>query len=297
MKDDIINLKCPSCGSPMEAPNQQGISECLSCHTKIIVPQSETSKENKNLSRYQELCEVAKEAKNGSDLLKYANEILEIDPKNIDGWMDKAIATSWKATPTNDCFDEAYDYLKRAREIDPSNKSITETENSIQESQFAWYIRLAHKANIKAAEMLRTRDIYAGRKYGQDWTIKAMEYYVKALRIKPDDPSTLQSTRLTGESGSMIGITWGSEVQAILIGINQSRAQQVAAEQKVGAQQATADQLKGLYEILKQCQAELTKLKQKKGFFANWDIEDIQKEIRKVSAEIERLEKIARGNA
>src|SRR5258708_32248114 len=85
MKDETINLKCPSCGSPMDVPDQQGVSECPACHTKVIISPSDTFKEQKNLARLKELCNIAINAPNYSDLLKYANEILGINPENVDG--------------------------------------------------------------------------------------------------------------------------------------------------------------------------------------------------------------------
>ena len=124
MQDNIINLKCPSCGSPMGTPDSQGVSECPACHTKVIIPQSDTSKEKKNLARLKELCGIAINAPNYSDLLNIANEILEIDPDNVDGWIDKAMALSFLRPQTTiiprrhwDTFSEQEHYLPTIRAL------------------------------------------------------------------------------------------------------------------------------------------------------------------------------------
>ena len=56
-------LKCPSCGSPMGEPDFNGLVQCSYCGTKIVLPPTETAKEQKNLARYKELCQVERQGK------------------------------------------------------------------------------------------------------------------------------------------------------------------------------------------------------------------------------------------
>lgn len=283
MTNEMINLKCPSCGSPMGTPDAQGMALCGYCGTKVVVPITEDLKEKRNFLRYQELCKVAREAKSWKDLLKYSDEILEIDPKNVDGWVDKALATGCLSNLANDRFDEATGYLKQAIQLSPNYARITEAKDYLQGVQFNWYTKLALEQNTNALNFMRAG--LAGRSYAQDHSIKAMGYFVKALKVKPSDISTLNNIKIVSENGRKVGVTWYENVQTILAGLEQAKAKQAAAEQ-----------LRQLHEKLKKHQAELAKLKQKKGFLASLDIENVQKEIKKDLAEIGRLEKIVQGS-
>ena len=155
MTDNLPNsftLRCPSCGSTMGLPDAQGVAQCGSCGTKVVLQATEAAKENRNLSRYQELCKVANQAKNWEDLLKYANEILEIDPKNADVHTDMGSMYRKKRD-----YDRAVAEFKKAAEVDPRHVN----------SRYNLGIVLLHdKQDIKGA-------------------IKAWEDY---LRVEPTGP-------------------------------------------------------------------------------------------------------------
>jgi phage terminase small subunit len=294
MTDNLPNmftLRCPSCGSTMGLPDAQGVAQCGSCGTKVVLPATEVARENKNLRRYQELCTVAKQAQNWGDLLKYADEILEIDPKNVDGWIDKARATSWLTTTANDRYGEAMNYLAEAGKLASNDERVLAAYHELRDFQFNWYTYLAHKTNENVQESLTMDDPFAAKRYAGEWTIKEVTYLVSALRLKPDDLPTLQTIERIGNWASrFLGIKWGSDVQEILSKVQQFRSQQEAAERQLQAQQGAAQRLLQLRSKLKQRQAELDKLNQKKGLFSKWDIEDVQNEIRKYTAEIKQLE-------
>jgi hypothetical protein len=62
------------------------------------------------------------------------------------------------------------------------------------------------------------------------------------------------------------------------------------------AQSAAAGRLAMLRAKWNRLQAELAILhKKRKGFFVNWEIEDIQDEMKKIALEISELEKTTRG--
>ena len=281
----------------MGLPDAQGVAQCGSCGTKVVLPSTEAAKENRNLSRYQELCIVANQAKNWADLLKYANEILEIDPRNVDGWIDKARATSWLTTSTNDRFDEVMNYLAEAGKFAPNDERVQAAYHELRDSQFNGYTYLAKKANDNPREALTMDDPFAAKRYAGEWAIKEVGHLVSALRLKPGDLPTLQNIERTSNWASrFFGIRWGSDIQEILSQAQQARGQQEAAERQMRAQQGTAQRLLELRAKLKQRQAELVKLSQKKGLFAKWNIEDVQDEIRNFTTEIKQLEAAAGRN-
>jgi len=280
--DDLRNqttLKCPSCGSPMGAPDLQGMVECSYCGTKIILPPTDVAKENRNLIRFKELCQVARVAKNWKDLLKYASEILEIDPNNLDAWLDKALASGSVSYYQIPRLEEAMGYLRKASELSPNDTRINEIRKIAQDVQFNSFTWHAIEMNKHALEMMRLGS--AGHQHAVDWTMEAMNYFVLAHKIKPDDLTTLQNIKIVNGNGKLVGIQWYQEVQDILKKVEQ-------AQNKM----ATINKLNVLREKLNHLQVELTKLEGKKGLFVKMDIKDVQDEIKKLSLEIKRLESI-----
>src|SRR5271157_2919356 len=118
----MIKLTCPSCGGMLELPDNLDVAHCMYCGTKIILEQSDMPKEKQALGRYKELCRIALESKNYNDAIKYCNNILEIDPRDVDAWIDKATTTFWLSTGEISRYDEAMGYLKRAAQLAPANK-------------------------------------------------------------------------------------------------------------------------------------------------------------------------------
>jgi DNA-directed RNA polymerase subunit RPC12/RpoP len=278
MTNTAFSLKCPSCGSALDSPDSQGVSQCSYCGTKIVVPKTTKTTKDENLVHYHELCDVAKQAKNFKDLLKYSNKILEIDSRDTKGWVNKAIATAWLTTEENDRFDEADGYLQQASRISPNETLIKETKMELKHFQHEWYLHLAIENNIQAAKRLMSGLGQSGTEY----TIKAMNNYLKALRIEPNDIETLERLKLTESAGRDIGIQWSDEASFRLRTLELLKTKQAAI--------ARLAQLEGKLQSL---ESELGKLNSKKGFFARLDREDVQNEIKKLMAEIEQLKESA----
>lgn len=287
MTDGLHNaaiLKCPSCGSPMGTPDLHGLVQCSYCGTKIVLPPTDASKEHRNLARYKELCQAEKQAKNWNNLLKYVNEILEIDPKDLDAWIDKALATGSLSNYLVPRLDEAIGYLQKASELSPNDVRIGETKNTVRDVQFNSYAWHALELNQQAMEMKKLGSV--GREYAVKHMIESMGYFVLAYKVKPDDPINLQNIKNVSENGKSLGIQWFQEVQDILVKAEQSRAQQAAL-----------NQLSMLRDKLNKREEELAKLNQKKkGFFVNMEIEDVQNEIKKILLEVSKLEKTTQRN-
>jgi DNA-directed RNA polymerase subunit RPC12/RpoP len=91
----MISLKCPSCGGHLDLPENLALAHCMYCGTRILLQESELPKERQNLDRFKELSKVALQAENFEEAVLYCNKILEIDPKDVDAWVDKAVSTFW----------------------------------------------------------------------------------------------------------------------------------------------------------------------------------------------------------
>jgi tetratricopeptide (TPR) repeat protein len=267
----------------MGVPDLQGVVQCGYCGTKIVLPPTDATKEQRNLGRYKELCQAERQAKNWGNLLKYASEILEIDPRNVDAWIDKALAAGSLSNYMIPRLEEAKGYLQKARELSPDDMRIPETERAVEDVQFDWYVHRALELNQQAQDMKRLGS--TGREYAVRDTIESMGYFVLAYKVKPDDPTNLQNIKIISENSRSLGIEWYDEVRAILLKIEQLKMRQAAV-----------NQIETLRKKLKQRELELEKLRQKKkGFFVNMEIEDVQNEMKKISQEIGKLEKTVRG--
>jgi len=298
MTDDLQNaaiLKCPSCGSLMGVPDLHGIVQCGYCGTKIVLPPTDATKENKNLVRYKELCQVERQAKNWKDLLKYASEILEIDPDNLDAWIDKALATGSLSSGYSHRLDEARGYLQKAAELSPDDARIDEIKTIIEDVQFKGYINLALERNKAAVDMFNFRIVNS---VSIGFLGEAMANFIAALKVKPNDPYTLQSIKTVNETAKSKGIQWtDAEVRELVLKVENTLREQAAAAQRAKAQEDAPRRVLALKQKLQQREAELAKLNQKKrGFFVNMEIEDVQNEIKKILLEISKLESTTKRN-
>lgn len=286
MTDEFRNttiLKCPSCGSPMGTPDLQGVVQCSYCGTKIVLPPTDVTKERKNLERYRELCRAEKQAKNWNNVLKYADEILAIDPRDIDAWIDKALAAGSLSFYLAPRLDEALGYLNNASELSPDDARVPETRDLVRDVLFNSYVRQALYLDQQARERAKMGPWL--RDHAAKYANESMGYLLLAHRIKPDDPGNLRNVKEVSDSGRSLGLQWNQEVQDILKKIAQLDARQVVM-----------NRLSALRNKLNKRQAELEKLNQKKkGFFVNMEIEDVQNEIQKILLEISNLEKTTRG--
>jgi tetratricopeptide (TPR) repeat protein len=156
MTDGLHNaaiLKCPSCGSPMGTPDLNGLVQCSYCGTKIVLPSTDATKDHKKFVRLKELCEAERQAKNWDNLLKYASEILEIDPRDVDAWFDKALATGSLSSGYSHRLDEARGYLQKAAELSPDDARISEIKTISEDVQYKGYINLALARNKSAVDL------------------------------------------------------------------------------------------------------------------------------------------------
>ncbi|MDE3090690.1 MAG: zinc ribbon domain-containing protein, partial [Chloroflexota bacterium] len=141
----LIKLNCPSCGGALELPNNLTVAHCIYCGGKVLLDQDGVVSERRDLERYIELCRVAVEAKNNTEAIEYCNRILEIDPKNVEAWINKAVSTFQQTTGAHNRYDEAMEYLTKASQIAPDDGRIAEARKELTRQQAQWYNYLGNQ--------------------------------------------------------------------------------------------------------------------------------------------------------
>jgi tetratricopeptide (TPR) repeat protein len=134
---NMIKLNCPSCNGKLELPDNLGVAHCMYCGTKILLEQNANENESITLEHYIELKNVALKAKNYEEALQYCNSILEIDPKNVYAWIDKAVSTFYHITDQNS-YEKSREYLKKAEQIAPGDSRIEEVRKKLAYDNGIW---------------------------------------------------------------------------------------------------------------------------------------------------------------
>lgn len=118
-------LSCPACGAGVEIPASLTRAHCVYCGSEILIsPEAEARRATRqdDLEAFLELLRTAMKAQNWADVLRYADRVLELDPRSSFGWYCKGLAMCYLSTWTDDLWEEARTYEDKALEIDPANK-------------------------------------------------------------------------------------------------------------------------------------------------------------------------------
>jgi tetratricopeptide (TPR) repeat protein len=281
----MIKLNCPSCGGVLEIPDNLGIVHCLYCGAKILLDQDDSARKQLDLQKYVELRKISISAKNYKDAIDYCNKILEIDFRNIDTWIDKAIATFWRTAGLRlikSGYEEAIEYLKQAKEMAPDNSRISEVMDELKKQDVLLYVNLGDQLYNEALNNWNTYCPLMGKESAARLVLtyfdESMNYYLLALINTPEEISILERIeRLVSVPGKYI--SWPPEVQAKLKSLGALRAKKEAEEK-----------LPRLRNNLQKAEASLIELKKKKGFFSKLDIKDKEDEIIKIKSLIELSE-------
>lgn len=261
----LLKLTCPSCGGALELPDNLTIAHCIYCGTKILLDQEGVVQERRDLQRYIELCKVAVEAKNDNEVIEYCNRILEIDPKNVEAWINKAVSTYWLSTVAHNRYDEAMEYLKKASQIAPDDSRIDSIQKGLTRDHVNWMVNLGNRSWELASE---TNDIRQAE--------NAMSYYFVALNYAPDDYGILELIARLAQAWSWV--YWGDTVN---MRIRQFNA--LVAKKK----------LPWSKEELEVAQSKLAELRRKGSFLSGGKIKDAERRIARIQTEIAKLEKDA----
>jgi tetratricopeptide (TPR) repeat protein len=202
-KMDMIKLNCPSCNGALELPDNLGIAHCMYCGTKILLRHNDNKDDEKTIERLIELRKVAIEANNFVEALGYCNSILEIDPKNDDAWIDKAISVFCLTTLEKQRYSESMEYLNKASLINPANERIEEVREKIISKQ-------THMLNeLGINEFNCGHDLYCSvqqehfldgpraereaKSLSLGHYLKGMDYFMEALSIQPENMEILKN--------------------------------------------------------------------------------------------------------
>ena len=200
---NMIKLNCPSCNGSLELPDNLGVAHCMYCGTRILLQKTDSEHERKALERLIELKNVAVGADNFVEALQYCNSILEIEPKNVEAWIDKAISAFCQTTVEKQRYYEAMEYLKKAEQIDPNNSQIKEVREKLTFKQGNFLNGLGVNEFNYGGELYNSiqpehfLDIARATKDAKAISlghyIKGMEYLMAASVCLPDDMQILKN--------------------------------------------------------------------------------------------------------
>jgi len=229
----VIKLNCPSCSGALELPDNLGVAHCVYCGTKILVQQTDGVREKQNLERYIELARVALEAQNYEETIQYSNRILEIDPQNIQAWIDKAISTFWLTSSKNNRYDEAIEYLKKAARVDPGDERIVSAYKELTRLQAWWYNKLGNDAfelALKIWKIYEDDTVFLPDRHAmensQQYFMQAMNHYMTASIYGPDDLTILGNIAACAKRAGWIN--WDRAVYVRIRRLESLRAKETA---------------------------------------------------------------------
>ncbi len=242
--------------------------------------------ERKNVEGALKICKAALDGRNYTEALQYANTILEIDPQNFSGWINKAVATYWLTTEANNQFDEAMGYLDTAEKIAGDDPLIEATRKRLMEGQCGWYTHLGDQADDLAGKIM---DKYAATHKGasgyseakkrcREHAIKAMNYYLLASNYDPNDLTPVYKMKYLAEFGSWIH--WPAEVRKKIAALES--AEQINRVSKL---------LTRLKKQLQEIQARLANLEKEKGLLAGMKRQGAKRNLASLKRQIANCEK------
>ena len=120
--------KCPNCGGELQLPNNKIEATCIYCDTKIIVSEAIKAK-GKDIEPLLKLMQDAFEAEgDGTELLKYANKVLEIDSSQALAMFYKGMANCWMYQ-----IPQGIVFINKAIKLNTSNEFKIDVYNIILE--------------------------------------------------------------------------------------------------------------------------------------------------------------------
>lgn len=278
----LLKLTCPSCGGSLELPDNLTVAHCIYCGTKILLDQEGVVHERRDLSRYIELCKVAVEAKNHTEVIEYCNRILELDPKNIEAWINKAVSTFWLTTGAHNRYDEAMEYLKKASQIAQDDERVVGARETLRKKQ-AWWLNNLGNQQWESGVRIYKIDPYSeqrGRDASKPYAIKAMNYYLAASDLDPYDMTILGN--ITDEVKQVHWIQWSEKVYA-----------KIKSLELLQTKRNALAQLARLNGELQKAESDLARLQTQSGFLVGGKIKDAERRIARLQTDIAKQERDA----
>jgi len=195
-------LTCLSCGAALDIPADLHRAHCVYCGSEIIIEETEPSKRASNLANYLDLGETALEGGNVEEAEQWFNKALELDGKNEQAWIGKALAVQGSSTTQRSRFEESLRCLEKALEINPDSEAVKRAKSKVIFREHIWMAQLATQEWKLAVDIRNTwmqasaesLDILGA--FGLDGKAKqqaaphvasAVNYAEKALALDPDD--------------------------------------------------------------------------------------------------------------
>lgn len=176
---------CPSCSGELQIPDDEDVISCMYCGSDIVVQETLNKNQSPDPENFLNLAQSALESNNSQEAIKYANKVLEIDPKNYEAWLVKAEATGWQSSLNNLRVSEMAAGFEKAIKYAPENKKESIKKNAaskINDICSAFY----QKARNHFDEFKSVDDSWG------DYLLRC-ELLIKSLEMGHNfDPSNLQ---------------------------------------------------------------------------------------------------------
>jgi len=275
----MLKLTCPSCGANLELPEILNIAHCMYCEGKVILRAESALNEMVNVKCFSDLAQVAIQAKNYQDAIKYSDNVLEIDTQNIEAWLIKAEAVFWLSTPLDDKYGTAVQYLDAAARLQPEDNRVAEARTKLSQNYALWLNRRGVTALEHARQIFKiwnnaiAPDAIAilaskakAKTESQAGYIETMQLFMTAFNYDVDNVTTLDNIRICAQEASWI--SWNSSVR-----------EKIDILQRLEAREAAKQYVAGIENRLAQKKTKLKSLDGKNGFWDKLTRDDIKDEV------------------
>lgn len=191
----LLRMNCPACAGALEVPDNLTVAHCLYCGNKILLDHENVIQESRDLDRYIELCRISVKAKNSKDVVQYCQRILEIDPKNIEAWLNKSMyMLLLEHANSEEQIKEAFVYFNRAAELAPNDSRLPLARKFLQRRK-ADQLSAAAGQQVQSANQILASGSDSPTKLKQlraqttESLVLAMTYLFEALECDPTDKS------------------------------------------------------------------------------------------------------------
>lgn len=289
----MLKPQCPSCGAGLELPETLNVAHCMYCGGEIVLRAENALNEMENLERFFKLAQVAIQAKNYQDALKYSNNVLEIDTQNIEAWIIKTEAVFWLSMSQDDKFSTAMQYLEIASRLQPENTQLIEARTRLERNYALWLnhrgldilehareiFNIYNDGYVSGMMDLLENKMEAQEKSGPEY-LEAINLFLEASLHDMENIIILRNLRICAVEAHWI--TWPLPVVEQLRLLNNLEAKELARQKIAGIEKA-----------LKEKKSKLRSLEGKKGLRNKLMLADIQDEVNALEKRFRELQSIS----
>ncbi|GEM_PF-1609150 len=299
---EVRKLTCPSCGAQVEVPVDLSRAHCVYCGSEILISseaEAQKAARQADLEVSLELLRTAVKAQNWSDILRYADRVLEVDPNTSYAWYWKGLATCNSSTWTADLWEEGRTYLDKALEIDPENQEARIVPEWWPGSYIRYLCAISKEQwkiayNVWAAECLRSFGSIARRK-AAPYAARALATLDKALSLLPQMPagpsrdkaeSTILLKKVEFLRDFVTGPQFGDPAPF------RRRLEELRAKGRIWED---VEKLPDLRQSLEETEAEIARIEKEGGFLRRRSLGKVRKEREEYLQRIRRAEELLRS--